>query len=86
MNDTTAYVVWTRSDTGQAALWEIDPSLPTGPGQRKRSVYLHSSSGVGGPWQATGFVHSELIESPSENDLDGFSGSVSVTSDSARLQ
>ena len=50
---TEGYVLWTRSDKGSAALWQIDPSLPTGPSQLKRAVYLYSASGVGAPWQAS---------------------------------
>jgi len=56
VNDTTGYVLWTRSDTGQAALWDINPSLSTGPAIIRNSTYLYSSSGVGGPWQATSYV------------------------------
>ena len=46
-------MLWTRDDTGQANLWQIDPSLPTGPDQLKRIVSLYSATGVGAPWQAT---------------------------------
>ena len=52
VNDNEGYVLWTRSDIGKANLWQIDPSLPTGPSQLKRVVTLYSTSGVGAPWQA----------------------------------
>ena len=48
---TTGYVLWTRSDTGQAALWQVNPSA----GTVTKSVYLWTAAGVGAPWQATGF-------------------------------
>jgi glucose/arabinose dehydrogenase len=59
---TDAYVLWTRNDNGSAALWQIDPSLPTGPGQIKRSVFLFSAFGVGPPWQATSYAHVSATE------------------------
>jgi hypothetical protein len=55
---TTGYVLWTRSDTGQAALWKVNPSsMSTGTIAGVGSAYLHSSTGVGGPWQATSYEH-----------------------------
>lgn len=54
---TEGYVLWTRSDIGKANLWQIDPSLPTGPSQLKRSQSLYSAAGVGAPWQATSYTH-----------------------------
>ena len=59
---TEGYVLWTRSDNGRAVLWQIDPSLPTGPSQLKRSVSLYSASGVGAPWQATSYTHVSATE------------------------
>jgi glucose/arabinose dehydrogenase len=53
VSSTEGYVLWTRSDNGSAALWQIDPSLPPGPSQVKRGWFLYSPSGVGAPWQAT---------------------------------
>jgi hypothetical protein len=55
----TAYVLWTRSDTGQAALWKVDPgAMPasgTGLIPVTSSAYLSTTSGVGGPWEATSY-------------------------------
>ena len=55
---TEGYVLWTRSDRGQAAFWKIDPSslgaLPTLPIQD--TAYISSQSGLGSPWQATGLA------------------------------
>ena len=62
VNATEAYVLWTRSDLGLAALWQIDPSLPTGPGQFIRGWYLGSTSGVGAPWLATGYARVSATE------------------------
>ena len=62
MSATEGYVLWTRSDTGKADLWQIDPSLPTGPSQLKRSVSLYSAAGVGAPWQATSYTHVSATE------------------------
>ena len=56
------YVLWTRTDSGRAALWQIDPSLPTGPDQLKRSVNLYSAAGIGAPWQATSYTHVSATE------------------------
>ena len=56
------YVLWTRSDIGKAKLWQIDPSLPTGPAQLKRNIALYSASGVGAPWQATSYTHVSATE------------------------
>ena len=62
VSDTEGYVLWTRRDSGRAALWQIDPSLPTGPSQLTRSVNLYSTSGVGAPWQAASYVHVSATE------------------------
>jgi hypothetical protein len=48
----TGYVLWTRSDTGQAALWKINPET----GSVASGVWVPSAAGVGGPWQASSFV------------------------------
>jgi len=50
-------VLWTRSDSGKASLWKIDPSLATGSPSTipiASSSYLHSAAGVGRNWKATG--------------------------------
>ncbi|HMK66365.1 MAG TPA: hypothetical protein VK564_11255, partial [Thermodesulfobacteriota bacterium] len=53
VSSTEAYVLWTRTDSGTAALWQIDPGLPPGTSQFKRGWFLFSPSGIGAPWQAT---------------------------------
>ena len=62
VSGTEGYVLWTRSDIGKANLWQIDPSLPTGPAQLKRVVSLYSAAGVGAPWQATSYTHVSATE------------------------
>jgi glutamine amidotransferase-like uncharacterized protein len=62
VSDTDAYVLWTRSDSGRAVLWQIDPSLPTGPAQLKRAVSIYSAAGIGAPWQATAYTHVSATE------------------------
>ena len=58
-----AYVLWTRSDTGQAVLWQagldagVDGIIPV-----TNSKCRYSLSGVGGPWEATGYQHVIAIE------------------------
>jgi hypothetical protein len=67
VSPTEGYVLWTRSDTGQAALWRIDPSgLGTAPvlplyGQGY-AAHLFAKSGIGGPWQATSYEHVSRTE------------------------
>ena len=51
-SDTSGEVLWTRSDTGQAALWTINP----GTGAVLSGVYLGPASGIGAPWQATSYL------------------------------
>jgi hypothetical protein len=51
---TTGFVLWTRSDTGESELWQVDPSL-AGTIPVLGSAALSSPSGSGGPWQATDY-------------------------------
>jgi len=53
----TGYVLWTRRDTGQAILAQVNPSAMPGTIPIVRSAYLKSPSGVGGPWEATSYSH-----------------------------
>ena len=55
-------MLWTRSDTGQAGLWKVDPSAMPGTIPVTSAAYLYSASGVGGPWQATGYQHVSATE------------------------
>ena len=48
-----SYVLWTRSDTGLAALWKVDP----GTGAVVRGIYVNGGQGIGAPWQATSYAH-----------------------------
>jgi YVTN family beta-propeller protein len=62
VNATTAYVLWTRADTGRAVLWQIDPGAAAGspkviPLDAGNVASLASTAGVGGPWQATSFAY-----------------------------
>jgi hypothetical protein len=52
----TGYVLWTRSDTGQAELWKVDPAVD-GALTVVSAASLQSPAGIGGPWQATGYAH-----------------------------
>jgi hypothetical protein len=49
-------VLWSRAETGQAALWRITPDFTSGMMGIDGSAYLYSTGGIGGPWEATGFV------------------------------
>ena len=57
VSSTEGYLLWSRTDTGRAVLWKVDPSLPTGPGQRTGVWNIYSASGVGGPWQASSYCN-----------------------------
>jgi hypothetical protein len=57
---TEGYILWTRSDTGQAALWQIDPSA--GGKVIPVTQYLYSSPALGAPWKATGYQHVSATE------------------------
>jgi hypothetical protein len=57
LDASTGYVLWTRSDTGQAVLWKVDPSAMPGTIPVLSSASLYAPSGVGGPWQATSYEH-----------------------------
>ena len=60
-------MLWTRSDSGKAALWKIDPSLAAGSPSVipvDSSAYLHSATGVGTPWEATSFVLRTTSQQP----------------------
>ena len=57
VSDTSGEVLWTRSDTGQAALWTINP----GTGAVVSGVYLGPAGGIGAPWQATSHIASAHI-------------------------
>jgi hypothetical protein len=59
---TEGYVLWTRSDTGHAALWKVNPSLMPDIIPVVSGAYLYSDSGVGGPWQATSYQHVSATE------------------------
>jgi hypothetical protein len=48
------YVLWTRSDTGQAELWKVDPGVD-GAITVLGSAELTSPFGAGGPWHATDY-------------------------------
>jgi hypothetical protein len=54
---TEGYVLWTRSDTGQATLWQVDPSTGTTNATVTGWHFLGSADGVGGPWEATAYQH-----------------------------
>ncbi|MBI5510577.1 MAG: hypothetical protein HY903_17610 [Deltaproteobacteria bacterium] len=56
-NATTGYVLWSRRDTGQAALWKVDPSKMTGVMTATASSVLHNTAGVGAGWLATSYEH-----------------------------
>jgi hypothetical protein len=56
---TEGYLLWTNGDTGQALLWKIDPGAGASFGAAPPdtdTAYLHSPSGIGGPWHAAGYV------------------------------
>ena len=53
-----SYVLWTRSDTGQAALWQVNP----GTGAVLSGVYLGPAAGIGAPWQAASYAHVSATE------------------------
>jgi hypothetical protein len=62
---TEAYVLWSRADTGRAVLWKIDPSATSGTPAAIRVVEIaniQSTSGVGAPWQATGYARVSATE------------------------
>jgi hypothetical protein len=51
--------VWTRSDTGQAVVWQIDPCSAAGSPAvigKQSAAYLYSKDGVGAQWKASKFV------------------------------
>jgi hypothetical protein len=56
VDDTTGYVLWTRSDSGRGVLWKVDPSVPDVI-PVVSSANLYSASGVGAGWQATKYTH-----------------------------
>jgi hypothetical protein len=59
VSDTEGYVLWTRADTGQAVLWQVDPSAATGTPAVipvEKAMHLRATSGIGGPWQATSYM------------------------------
>jgi len=58
----TGYVLWTRSDTGQAVLWKIAPGAVSGTIPVTSWAYLKTPAGVGGPWQATSYTHIDAAE------------------------
>jgi hypothetical protein len=60
----SGYVLWSRADTGEGAVWKVDPSVMPATIPILDSNYLYSISGVGGPWQATGYVHGGLVDIP----------------------
>ena len=53
VSDGVGYVLWTRSDTGVAALWKVDPAT----GAVASGVYVNGGQGIGSPWQATSYTH-----------------------------
>ena len=53
-----SYVLWTRSDSGQGALWHVNPAT----GAVLGGVYLGQASGIGSPWQATSYAHVSAAE------------------------
>jgi len=60
VDDSTAYVLWTRSDVGRASLWKVNPALASGTPlviPIESAAYLYSSTGVGAQWQATSYEH-----------------------------
>jgi hypothetical protein len=58
----TGYVLWTRSDTGQAILWQVVPGDVSGTIPVTNWAHLHTPAGVGGPWQATSYTHVDASE------------------------
>ena len=53
VSDSVGFVLWTRSDTGVAALWQVNPVT----GAVASGVYVNGGIGIGGPWQATSYTH-----------------------------
>jgi len=55
-----SFVLWTNSDTGQAALWKIDLSQAAGSPSiipHDGASWLQSATGLGAGWQATSYQH-----------------------------
>jgi hypothetical protein len=57
VSPTEGYVLWTCSTTGQATLWQVDPSTGAANATVTDWHFLGSTDGVGGPWEATGYQH-----------------------------
>jgi hypothetical protein len=53
VSDSVGFVLWTRSDTGVAALWQVNPVT----GAVASGVYVNGGIGIGSPWQATSYTH-----------------------------
>ena len=60
-----SYVLWTRGDSGKAALWKFDPSQAAGSPSvipLDSSSYLHSAAGIGAGWLATSYQQVSTTE------------------------
>jgi hypothetical protein len=66
-----AHVLWTRSDTGRAVQWRIDPSAAGGSPKIipvSDLASLQSTTGVGSPWQATGYFRIGQVREGTEQE------------------
>lgn len=67
---TTGYVLWSRSDAGQAILWKVAPGEVSGTIPVESWEYVSSANGVGGLWRATGYVPGATPRSPAAMIID----------------